>query len=377
MFDRLIPIIKKEFLHLLRDFRSLALMFAMPVLLLFIYGYAATFDVKEIPLSLFDQDKSVESRDFMSRFLSSGYFVLVKNLSSTSQFSYELDSGNVKAIFNIPPFFSHDIKNGKKANVQVLLDGSDPNFASSAIGYIGSITERYYQDLVKTKFEKRGIKNFSTSPVNLVTRFWYNETLRSINFFIPGLICIILMQMSASLTSLTIVSEKEQGTMESLIVSPIRKNELMIGKIIPYVLVAFFDVLLVTIIGVLWFHVPFKGNLILLTLSSLIFLTGAMALGVLISTNAKTSQEAMQTATLATMLPSLLLSGFVFPIENMPFILQGVSLFIPARYYLEILRDLFLKGVGLNAFWPEMLLMTILSLFFIIMSVRRFKKRIK
>ncbi|OGC15656.1 hypothetical protein A3J90_07765 [candidate division WOR-1 bacterium RIFOXYC2_FULL_37_10] len=377
MFLRLFAIIKKEFLHLIRDPRSLLLMFVMPVLLLFIYGYAATFDIKEVPTAIFNQDKTATSRDFISRFLGSNYFILVEDLSSNSEFAQKLDSGKAKVIFNIPADFSSKIKKGKRADVQILIDGSDPNWASSAIGYINSIVEAYYQDLVRINFEKKGLDASQGASINLITRFWYNETLRSINFFVPGMICLILMQMSAILTSLTIVSEREQGTMESLVVSPIRKNELMAGKLVPYVIVAFFDVLLVTAVGFFWFHVPFKGSLILLMLSSLVFLVGAMGLGVLISINSKTSQEAMQTATLATMLPSVLLSGFVFPIENMPWVLQGISFFIPARYFLEILRAIFLKGVGLNAFWLDMLLMTVLSCLIIVASVRKFKKRIE
>lgn len=349
----------------------------MPVLLLFIYGYAASLDVKNIPFAVLNQDKSSISRDFISKFSSSDYFSLIEDLNSNSQFSNILNKGEIKVIFNIPSDFSKNVIEGKPANIQIIIDGSDSTWASSAIGYINGIIQEYSQGLIKASFEKKGINGISNTPINLISRIWYNETLRGINFYIPGLICIILMQMSATLTSLTIVSEKEQGTMESLVVSPIRKNELMIGKIIPYVIIAFMDVLFVTALGVFWFGIPFKGSFILLTLTSLIFLTGAMSIGVLISTNAKSSPEAMQMATLATMLPSLLLSGFVFPVENMPWILQTISIVIPARYFLKILRDIFLKGVGLSAFWPDMLFMTVLSAFIIIMSIRKFKKSIE
>jgi len=377
MIRRLWPIMKKEFLHLLRDPRTLAITFFMPVILLFIYSYAVSFDVKNIPMAVLDQDKTAASRDFTSRFVNSGYFFLAEELTASRQIADRLDSGRAKVVFNIPSGFSQDVKAGRKAEVQVLVDGADPTWAQSTIGYVNGIVQEYYQELISVKMVRRGIKASIGQPVDLVPRMWYNETLRSINFYLPGLIVIILMQMSAILTSLTIVSEKEQGTMEALVVSPVRKNELMLGKVLPYVLIAFLDIIMVTGLGVFWFGVPFKGSFLLMIVNSFIFLTGAMAIGVMISTNARTSQEAMQTATFATMLPSLLLSGFVFPIENMPLLLQLVSFCIPARYFLDILRDIFLKGVGLRVFWTDMLGMTLLSAFFIFVSVTRFKKRIE
>lgn len=351
------------------------MMFLLPIFMLILFGYAVSFDVKDIPLAVFDRDKSAISREFVSKFTNSGYFELVEDLTSDNQFADRLDSGKIKVIFNIPQDFSHKINAGEKAEVQVLLDGSDPTWASSALSYINSISEEYYKGLIKAVFARQGLVAVR-EPINLVTRIWYNETLRSLNFFIPGLICIILMMMSATLTSLTIVSEKEQGTMEGLVVSPVRKNELMLGKILPYVIVAFADVLVVTAIGVLWFKVPFKGSLLLLSVNSLIFLTGAMGIGVLVSTLSGSSQEAMQVAILATMLPGLLLSGFVFPLESMPWLLQGLSLVIPARYFLTILRGIFLKGIGLNYLWGDMLFMTFLSVFVMTFTVMRFKKRI-
>jgi len=377
MIKRLLPLIRKEFIHLMRDPRSLALMFLLPVFMLILYGYAVNFDIKNVPLGVLDQDRSAASRGFISKFTKSGSFVLVENLVSGNQFGDRLDSGKIRAVINIPSDFSEKIKSLEKMNLQIIVDGSDPTWAASALAYINAIVSQYQQEQIQVYFKKKGMGAVPQLPINLATRVWYNETLRSVNFFIPGLICVILMQMSATLTSLTIVSEKEQGTMEALVVSPIRKNELMLGKVIPYVLVAFVDVLIITAIGVFWFGVPFKGSFLLLILGSFIFLTGAMAIGVFISTNAHSSQEAMQAATLMTMLPSLLLSGLIFPIENMPWLLQLLSYLIPARYFLTILRGIFLKGTGLNYLWPEFLMMLTLSTLVIILSVRRFKKRIE
>jgi ABC-2 type transport system permease protein len=376
MIKRLWPIVRKEYLHLVRDPRSLVLMFLLPVLMLVLFGYAVSFDVKNIPTAVYDQSRSADSRALVDKFMHSGYFTLVENLKSNRQFADRLDRGKAKVIINIPSDFARQVDAGQPASLQILVDGSDPTYASSALSYIGGIMQSYEQGLISAVVVKRGAAAAFKLPIDLVSRIWYNETLRSINFFVPGLIVVILMQMSATLTSMTIVSEKEQGTMEALVVSPVRKNELMLGKVLPYVLVAFLDVIIVTALGVFLFGVPLKGSLVFLLVSSFVFLLGAMSLGVLISTIARSSQEAMQTAILATMLPGILLSGFVFPIENMPWALQGLTYLVPARYYLTLMRGIFLKGVGLNYLWPDFSLLLILTLVILIASVRRFKKRI-
>jgi ABC-2 type transport system permease protein len=335
------------------------MMLFFPTFLLILFGYAISLDVKHLPMAVLDQDLSDASRQFILKFTHGGYFDLVENLHSSSQFKERLDSGKVKVIFNIPPDFGKLVAASRRAEVQVLLDGSDPTVASTAVGYINSISEEYFRD------------------IDLLTRVWYNVNLKSLYFFIPGLICIILMMMSATLTSLTIVSEKEQGTIEGLVVSPVRKNELMLGKILPYVLIAFVDVMLVTAAASLWFQVPIKGSLLLLFASSLVFLLGAMGLGLFISANAGSSQEAMQVALVGTMLPTILLSGFIFPIENMPLVLQAITYFIPARYFMSILRGIFLKGIGLNYLWGDFLMLSVFGVIIILASARRFKKRIE
>ncbi|MBN3032486.1 MAG: ABC transporter permease [Candidatus Saganbacteria bacterium] len=366
MIKRLWPIVRKEYLHLVRDPRSLALMFLLPVMMLVLFGYAVSFDVRNIPTAVYDQSRSAASRGLVGKFLNSGYFRLAENLTSDRQFADRLDRGAVRVIINVPNDFDKKIAAGQTADLQILVDGADPTYASSALSYIGGIVQAYQQGLTRARL-----------PIDLKTRVWYNETLRSINFFVPGLIVVILMQMSATLTSLTIVSEKEQGTLEALVVSPVRKNELMLGKIVPYVLVAFFDIIIVTLLGVFLFGVPLKGNFFFMLVSSFVFLTGAMSLGLLISNVARTGQEAMQASILATMLPGILLSGFVFPIENMPWIIQGLSYLIPARYYLSIVRSIFLKGTGLAYLWPDFLMMLALSVILLAASVRRFRKRLE
>ncbi|MBU0573529.1 MAG: ABC transporter permease [Candidatus Margulisiibacteriota bacterium] len=377
MLRRIKAIFYKEFTHLLRDKRQLALIIGLPVFLLIIFGYAVSFDVKDIKTAVFDQDKSAESRELITRFTNSGYFTLTDYLSSNDNFEKLLDGGQALVILNIPPNFSKDVINSRPADIQILVDGSDPNIANSALSYISSITESYSQVLIPKFIVRKTGKWVNLKPsIKLITRVWYNPSMRSLNFYIPGLICLILMMMSGTLTSLSIVGEKERGTMESLAVSPIRPHELMIGKLAPYVLAGFLDVLLVTAIGTLIFKVPFAGNFLLLLFCSVIFLMGALGVGLFISTVAKSSQEAMFTALLLTMLPTTLMSDFIFPIENMPILLRFLTYFIPARYFLVILRGIFLKGVGIKFLWGDIVMLSLFSLIIILAAASRFKKRI-
>lgn len=375
-FKRLLPIVRKEFTHLFRDPLTLAMMIALPVLMLILYGYAASFDVRNVPLGVYDQSKTKESREFIERFTSSGYFQLIEEFKSSEQFQDRMDAGKVRVIIDIPNDYARKLSSGKQAQVQVLVDGSDPTWASSAIGYVSGIFQTYYQDRIAALFQRQGLMRAARNPIELAQRIWYNPDLQSVNFYIPGLIAVIMMQISATLTSLAIVSEKEQGTMEGLIVSPIRKNELMLGKVLPYVIVAFLDVIIVTVVGFFLFGVMVKGNYLLLLFCAFIYLLGAMGFGILLSTSAKSSQEAMQMATLTTMLPSILLSGFIFPVGNMPLPLQAISLIIPARYFIDILRAIYLKGVGLACFWQPFVMMTALTILNLHTSTRSFKKRL-
>ena len=373
---RLLAVIKKEFITLFRDPISLTVMLIMPVFMLILYGFAATLDVEHIPVSVLDRDKTVESRNFIDRFTQNKYFKLHSFLYSDREISDVLDRGKTKVVLSIPHKFGQAIRGGKTATVQALIDGSDSSWAQSAMGYIQSIAAGFNQDLINIKVAQQGISKPIQSPINVIPRIWYNEDLRSMDFLIPGLIAVILMQVSAVLTSLTIITEKEQGTIESIIVSPLKKYELILGKILPYVIMIFVDMFLITACGYFLFNVPVKGSYLLLLFCSFIFLTGTMALGLFISTTSTTSQAAIQMASITTLLPAILLSGFRFPIENMPLVLQWVSLFVPARYFIDILRAIYLKGVGLMCFWQDFVLMSALSLFFIVLSVVKFKKRL-
>jgi ABC-2 type transport system permease protein len=373
---RLWAVIKKEFITLFRDPISLTVMLIMPLFMITLYGFAATLDVEHVPTAILDRDNSVESRNFIDRFKSNKYFHIVASLYSDDQIPVILDKGKAKLVLNIPHKFGQAIRGGKKATVQALIDGSDSSWAQSALGYVQAIGVNFNQDLIKIKVAQLGVLKPVTSPINVIPRIWYNEDLRSMDFYIPGLIAVILMQVSAVLTSLTIISEKEMGTIESIIVSPVRKYELMLGKILPYVIFIFLDMLLITAFGYIFFGVPIKGSYMLLLLCGFIFLIGTMAIGLFISTTATSSQAAMQMAATTTLLPAMLLSGFTFPIENMPPVLQGLSLFVPARYFIDILRAIYLKGVGLSCIWQDFVGMTALSAFFVVYSIYKFKKRL-
>ena len=374
MIRHIYAVMRKEFTHLIRDPRSLAISLLLPVILLFVYGYSVSFDVKNIPMAILDNAKTHDSRLLIDKFMHSGYFIKAADLSSENQFKEMLDSGKAKVVLNIPWDFAKKLIKGETAVLQVIVDGSDPTSAASAMSYINGIIQQYFSGIRVQKSVNGGS---ATGPVDLVSRVWYNENLRSLNFYIPGLISSILMMLAAALTSLTIVSEKEQGTMEALVASPIRKNELMIGKILPYIIIAFWDVILVTVIGKYWFGVPIKGSYLLLLSTSTIFLAGALSIGLLFSTIAKTSQEAMQMALLSTMLPSMMLSGMVFPIENMPKAVQLITYLVPARYFLRIMRGIFLKGVGINYLWGDIIPLTIFTVILMELCIRSFKKRIE
>lgn len=373
MLRHIFAITRKEFIHLIRDPRSLTISIFLPVILLFIYGYSVSFDVKNIQVAIRDNSNSYQSRQLIDKFLHSGYFIKTATPRSETQFKDTLDSGRAKVIINIPSDFARNIEMRKKATIQVLLDGSDPNSASSSLSYINGIALQYFSGLIVERSVLA--RSMASSPINLISRIWYNESLRSLNFYIPGLISAILMMLAASLTSLCIVSEKENGTMEALIASPVKKNELMLGKILPYIFLAFWDVILVTAMGHFWFQVPIKGSLILLFLCAGFFLAGALAIGLFFSTVAQSSQEAMQLSLLATMLPSIMLSGMVFPIENMPKVLQLITFFVPAKYFIRISRGIFLKGIGLRFFYGDVIMLSIFTFLLMALCVRSFKKR--
>lgn len=378
MIRRIWTIMRKEFIEIWRDPRSLGFVLSMPVLMLMLYGYGISSDVKRVPLVVYDRDGTPAARELVRRFTSTEYFVVTARVDGLRELRLAIDRGQAKVGLLIPEDFGENLGAGRPAPIQFVVDGSDSNTASIAIGNIAAIgrsTELSPRDLRPQVYitpKLRGVE-----PIELRTWIWYNPELKSSNFLVPGLTAVILMMLAALLTSLTVAREWERGTMEGLIASPLRAHELMIGKILPYVTIGVVDVVFILLVGVFWFRVPLMGNLSLLMVSSTIFLLGALGIGLFISAATKNQQVAFQLSLLATMLPSLLLSGFFYPIENMPPVLQAVTYLIPARYFLVVIRGIFLKGVGLSVLWQELLFLSAFAIFMLIASSAKFKKRLE
>ena len=373
-FNRVRAIIKKEFIQIIRDYRSLALALINPVILLCMFGFALSLDVNNVPLAICNQDKSQISTDFIMNFENSRYFNVVGYLDNYDQLQNYIDRKKVVMAMVIPKDFSKFIQSNQPAPVQLLVDGSDANTATIAMGYVNAVVAGYNVKLIEDSTSKLGIKNLSS--IDLRPRVWFNEDFKSRNYIIPGIIAMIIMMIAAQLSSLTIAREWERGTMEQLISTPIRRGELILGKFIPYFMIGFFDVLIAISMGQFVFHVPFRGNLVLLLIVSSIFLTGGLAQGIYFSIVAKNQRLATQMAVLTTFLPTFILSGFVFPIYNMPKVIQIITYVVPARYFITILRGIYLKGVGLNILWTQVLFLLLFALFMITLARSRFKKKV-
>jgi ABC-2 type transport system permease protein len=374
MFQHLIPIIKKEFRHIRRDKRVLAILTFVPMGLLILNGYALNYDVNHIKLGVYDQEKSERSREFINSFMTSGYFDYVENLTSSAQATTMIDDGDIRAALVIPPDFSHKILSNDPVDVQILVDGMDANAATTIIGYAQVITLEYSQKIVLKELAKIGRGNYI--PIQYDARIWYNPELKSAKFLVPGLIGFILAITSIIATSLSIVKEKELNTMEQIDVSPIKPIELIIGKMTPYALISLVAAALVLVTGYFLFGVVIKGNYFYLFCATLLFIIAGLSIGLFVSTIADSQQVAFQLAALLSMLPTIILSGFMFPIRSMPWWLQILTNISPAKYYLIILRSIVLKGVGLSAFWDQIVYLMIFISVVLLISVRRFKKTI-
>ncbi|MCX6376757.1 MAG: ABC transporter permease [Armatimonadetes bacterium] len=372
--SRSYAIFRKELKQVRRDPGTLALIVVMPILLLLLYGYGVSTDIRDIPMVVLDESRSPQSRDFIRSFTGSGFFRLEGYVSSLDEVDRHLDAGRARIGIVIKPTFARKIVRAEKAEVLFAIDGSEPNTANAAISYVSTIVARYSARVIAKELRSR-IPLDKLNPIDLRPRVWYNPELRSINFIVPGLIVIILMNISTLLTSVTIAREREQGTLEPLIASPIHAWELMLGKIGAYTLISFIDIVLVLVVGTLWFHVPFRGSVITLMAMSTVFLLSSLGLGLFVSARSPTQQSAVLTAFLITMIPGLLLSGFLFPISSMPKPVQALTYLVPARYFLVIVRGIFLKGIGIADLWRQLLPMAILSLALFILSIRSFRKQ--
>jgi len=374
MIRRIAAVIRKEFIHIIRDSRTLGLVLVFPLFLLILHGYALTLDVKNVPTAVIDEDGSRLSREFLAKFRHSEYFNIKYYLKDKREIAGLIDSGKASIAIWVPKDFSKNLVSSGKAEIETIFDGVDSSRAFIASSYVGIICETYSMGVLAKKLERMG-KHFQFEPIKYTPRFWYNPELRFMNFLVPGLICTILMILSALLTSMCIVGERESGTLEGLVASPIKPLELMIGKILPYVVIALVDTMIITAAGALWFRIPVKGNVLLLFALSFLFLFSALGIGLFISTLVRTRQEAFIVALISSMLPSILLSGFVFPIKSMARPLQLLSYLVPARHFLIIIRGIFMKGIGINYLWPQALLLLIFGIVIIFFAGTRFRKK--
>jgi ABC-2 type transport system permease protein len=372
---RLAAIIRKEFIQIKRDKASLGIIIMMPLLMMFLFGYAVTTNVDHISVAVLDQDKSAASRELIDKFRESTYFDFNYYVYSQKEISNLIDSGRVKGGFVIPANYSRDLKRSGSPQVQFVVDGSDPTVARTAMNTATILAQRQSMDIRVRYLEQRGVSLDSVPGIDFRPQVWFNPELDSIKFNIPGLIGLVLQNITVLLTAFALVRERERGTMEQLIVTPIKPRELIIGKLIPYVVIAFVDVIIVLSIGVYWFNVPVKGSMLSLMLQSLVFLLVALGLGILISTVARTQLQAMQ-MTVLLILPSVLLSGFIFPREAMPLPIQLLGNLIPLTYFLEILRGVILKGVGLEYLWKNLVTLFVIGTATLAVASLRFKKNL-
>ena len=347
---------RKEFYHLIRDFRSMYLAFIIPLLLILMFGYALSLDVNNVRTVVVDHDRTELSRDFIRKLNASSYFDVIHHLTDTVAAIRYLDQGSTTMAIIIPPGWTEDIKADREAQMQVLLDGSDPNFGGLSRGYITAFVEAYNRDRLLDFLNRTGRERIKP-PVDGRIRVWFNEDLESQNFIVPGIIAMIIMIVGAMLTSLVIAREYENGTMETIRSLPIRGGEFLIGKAIPYFLIALTDVLVAVFMGQVLFGVVMKSSFWLMVLASTLYISVALSLGLLISIVTKSQLVANQMAILITFLPSLLLSNFVFPVENMPKIFQMLTYIVPATYFIDILNGLYLRSLGLDHLWPSYLVL--------------------
>jgi len=372
---RIKAVANKEFIQIRRDPRSLAMALVIPTFLLLIFGYGLSLDIDHVRTLIWNQDASSEiTRDFLLNFKNSKYFKITGYTDNYRDIERQINNGKIMMAIIIPKDFSRYLKSGSPAPMQLLVDGSDANTATIAMGYVRTVVSQYNVELLSGALSNYGIK--PGRSIDARGRVWFNMGLTSTWFIIPGVLAMVIMVISALLSSLCIAREWERGTMEQLISTPVKAPELVIGKFIPYFAIGFFDLIMGVIMARVLFGVPFRGSYPLLIFLSSLFLTGAISQGILISVIARTQLMASQLANLSTLIPTVLLSGFIYPIFNMPKAIQSVTYFIPARYYMTVLRGLFLKGNGLQALWDEALFLFLFAFLMLSIAVMKFKKKV-
>ena len=368
-------IFRKEVIHVRRDPISLLEIILLPLILMLLYGYALTFDIKKVTLAVYDRERSQLSEDLVKRFQSTDYFKLARIAQSYAELQDLITRREVQVGLIIPYDFSWSYQTGKTAKVQALVDGTDSNTANITLGYIEGVITPYAQELLVQRLQSRGPAR-QEGPVDAQMRFWFNEDLESRNYIVPGLIAVIMTVVGALLTSLTVVRELERGSMEGLLATPLKKTELLLGKLGPYFFIGMLDMGIIMAMGQFLFQVPLRGSPLLLIGLSALFLIATLGQGLLISASAESQLQAFQMAMLTTFLPSFLLSGFVFAIYLMPLPLRIISFIVPARYLVTISKGIYLKGLGLGVLWPAALMLGGAASLFVLLAIRKFEKKI-
>lgn len=374
-FRRTWAVFRKELLHIRRDPRSLILIILLPIMLLLIYGNALTFDIKHIPLAVCNWDPGSSSRDLIRDFQGSPYFNLRYPVSGYKELDPLITDRSARLALVLPEDFSATIKRGHTASLQAIVDGTEPNTANIVLGYTQAITFNYNQNLILSRLERLGLRGVEP-PLQSDVRFWFNEELESIAFIVPGLIVVIMTLVGTLLTALTVVREVEGGSLESIMSTTLKRSELILGKLSPYFLICLLDLVIAMAMGQWAFHVPLRGNVLLLIGLSAIFLVVILSQGLLISVIAHNQTQAFQMAMLVTFLPALLLSGFVFSVRMMPWPLQIISSLVPGTYLVTVFKGIYLKGIGLGILWPEALILLIFAVAFLSMAVWKSPKKL-
>jgi ABC-2 type transport system permease protein len=374
-FTRFLAMARKEVVQILRDTRSLIIVVIMPVILVLLFGYGVNLDQKHLPIYVWDREGSQESQDLLKRFQASDYFEVIRVVNSYPELLRAIDDGRIRMALVIPWNFSQAVHDGGGTAVQALVDATDDNTANVAMGYAQAIVQAYSSQVQLEWLQQRG-QAAQPPPLRVETRTWYNEDLESSAFIIPGVLALVMSVIGAFLTSLTIAREWERGTMEQLVSTPVTPLEIMLGKLAPYFIIGMFDVVVCALLALYWFHVPFRGSFVALLISSALFMVVVLALGFFISVVAKNQLAASQMALLATFLPAFLLSGFLYAIEQMPVILQWITRILPARYYVSLLKKIFLKGTATSLLYADLIPLTIFALVLTVLATQSFHKRL-
>lgn len=372
---RALAIARKEFIHIIRDPRLLTVILMMPIIQLFLYSYALSFDIKHLPTAVLDFDHTTMSRQYVNALEQSNYFTVNQRLGSYAQVDKAFESNTDRVVVVIAAGFGDNLMAGRQGNVQVLVDGSDANSAQLGSSYASALSKIFGSKIVISQMQAKGYNTSGATGLSSYTRTWYNPEGQSAAYFVPGLIVVLVTMVTILQTSLTLVREKENGTYEQLIVSPMKRIELMVGKIAPWSLIGAAEIVLISLIGILVFNIPFRGSPILLAIASLLYVTCTLGLGLIISARAERIDTVTQMAALVSFLPTFMLSGYIFPISSMPWFLQALSYLYPARYFIDITRTIFLKGGGLEVLWPQYLALCIFAVLIVTLAASLYRER--